>query len=493
MDFCRAEPLKLATCSDDETVRVWTVDPLRVLRNSSSSSRAAPTAAGAAAAGGEHPTLARGTGARNTAGVVRGGGGRGGGGGGSASGSGSAAIRGVSGWTPIPVLPGVVSGGDRGGGGGGSRDGDGEDDGDGGSATFVSRGKFGLGRACIAESFCRKYREPRTGTVAGGHSAVGGSGTGGRQVPEQAGRGKRQSERERESESGGGESENATAMEVCSSSPQAQPRPQPKVALPLPSRGAGASDGCDGGAAVFCPRSPNKKQKPGTARVRARTSPSPSAGLVEAAVDVSGAISAAAQGAAPARRDENTAPDPSSTPHGAGDDGGTLAGVVDAREQGGSSMDLELDLEQGLDVGTGTGTGTDTLVVDRPAAVSPTGKPNRGPLDGLPSGWSEAKGGHAGGTGRGLWQRKEKAKGQGGAEGWKTPRKHEEERQKKNKGGGKRSGRGATSRGGPVTRDNRTLMDFWKKGQGGPSSENQGQGKAIAPAGTGLGRHGRSS
>lgn len=29
VDWCRSEALKLATCSDDETVRVWTMDPLR--------------------------------------------------------------------------------------------------------------------------------------------------------------------------------------------------------------------------------------------------------------------------------------------------------------------------------------------------------------------------------------------------------------------------------------------------------------------------------
>ncbi|CAN0553714.1 unnamed protein product, partial [Ectocarpus sp. 8 AP-2014] len=36
VDWCRAEPLKLATSSDDETVRVWTIDPLRVRHHSAS-------------------------------------------------------------------------------------------------------------------------------------------------------------------------------------------------------------------------------------------------------------------------------------------------------------------------------------------------------------------------------------------------------------------------------------------------------------------------
>ncbi|CAN0538144.1 unnamed protein product, partial [Scytosiphon promiscuus] len=27
VDWCRSERLKLASCSDDETVRVWTLDP----------------------------------------------------------------------------------------------------------------------------------------------------------------------------------------------------------------------------------------------------------------------------------------------------------------------------------------------------------------------------------------------------------------------------------------------------------------------------------
>ena len=33
VDWCRSEALKLATCSDDETVRVWTLDPRRVARS----------------------------------------------------------------------------------------------------------------------------------------------------------------------------------------------------------------------------------------------------------------------------------------------------------------------------------------------------------------------------------------------------------------------------------------------------------------------------
>ncbi|CAB1101548.1 unnamed protein product [Ectocarpus sp. CCAP 1310/34] len=45
LDWCRAEPLKLATSSDDETVRVWTIDPVRVRHRSAS----APVVAGAGA------------------------------------------------------------------------------------------------------------------------------------------------------------------------------------------------------------------------------------------------------------------------------------------------------------------------------------------------------------------------------------------------------------------------------------------------------------
>ncbi|CAM9502237.1 unnamed protein product, partial [Ectocarpus sp. 12 AP-2014] len=52
LDWCRAEPLKLATSSDDETVRVWTIDPLRVRHHSASAPVVAEAGASARSSGG---------------------------------------------------------------------------------------------------------------------------------------------------------------------------------------------------------------------------------------------------------------------------------------------------------------------------------------------------------------------------------------------------------------------------------------------------------
>ncbi|CBN74423.1 denticleless homolog [Ectocarpus siliculosus] len=52
LDWCRAEPLKLATSSDDETVRVWTIDPLRVRHHSASAPVVAVAGASARSSGG---------------------------------------------------------------------------------------------------------------------------------------------------------------------------------------------------------------------------------------------------------------------------------------------------------------------------------------------------------------------------------------------------------------------------------------------------------
>lgn len=390
LDFCRSEPLKLATCSDDETVRVWTIDPLRVLRNSFSS----PIAA---AASGESPATS-GIDHRNA--MVNRVGRREGGA------SGAPAIRGVSGWTRLPVLPGVASGGepDRGG-RNGSVDDD-EDDDDDPRGRFVSRGKFGLGTAKIGESSWWRRRQPGTipanadGDGPGGELGRGG----GRGAQIQAFGGENQSKSESDSESGGG----AGAMDVGSPPARTHER-----------------SGADGGrAAVFCPRSPNKKA--GAPRTPALPSSSLSSTDVGAALRA--AISAAAEGTCSTRVDENAAPIPSVAPK---VDGG-LKGAWEPPERNGSSIGLGLER---LDVDTGE------AGVDRPAGV-PQSR-GRGLLDDLPSGWSAAKGLQEGARGQ---QRGEKQQVRGG--GQKIPQKQKQRKAKK----------------GTPPRDTPTLMELWSRG-----------------------------
>lgn len=459
LDFCRAEPLKLATCSDDETVRVWTIDPLRVVRNSAPTSSPAARAAGGAAAGGERHASRTHENGRNAT-VI------GTGGGGGRSGS-AAAVRGVSGWTPIPVVPTVRALPGAGLGGDGDGDGDGDDgDGDDGRGRFVSRGKFGLGTARIGESSCWTRRPPGTSTPVGrggGAWAGGRSGSGGGEGQRQVGGGESRNDSGIETVEKGDTVEGQHAMEMCASSPQ--PRTLPKSALPLPSM-----SGADGGPVVFCPRSPNKKA------AAPRTPVSSSAALAEAGIGASVAISAAAaaaRGTAPTRADENRAPDPGMALQGNGD--GVLTGVIDAREQGGADMDLELGR---LEVGAGV------VVADGSAGASQKG--TRGLLDGLPPGWSVAKGVQAGG--RVLWQQKQRSEEKGGqeegGEGRKAP---QAQKKQKSKRSSQEGGRGATSRSSPLTtRGSPTLMEFWKKSQGGSSSGVLGK----VPEGTERGARG---
>lgn len=378
----------------------------------------------------------------------------------------------------MPAVP-VLRGAELGGGGG---DGDDDDDDDGtGRGRFVSRGKFGLGTTRVGESSCWTRRARGTGTPDGcgdGAAEAGGRlGSGGGQVQRQEGGGKSRDE------SGSESAEGESTMEVCCSSsslPSPQARPLPKAGLPLPLPPPPKS-GPDGGPVVFCPRSPNKKAG------APRTPASPSAGLAEAAVGVSVAIgtsaattAAAARGTAPpTRTDENRAPGPATAPQGSGDEGG-LTGVTDACEQRGADMDLELGRLHD-DVGTGV------VVANEPAGASRTG--TRGLLDGLPSGWSVAKGGRV------LWQRRQRSEKKGGqeedeGEGRETPQKQKQKQKQQKKNEGSQSGgRGATSRSSPLTRDNPTLMEFWKKSQGGSAGGNLGKG----PEGTGLERHGQGS
>jgi len=417
VDWCRAEPLKLASCSDDETVRVWTIDPLRVERRSHSRARPSSSSSGNASAAATHsPTPAAGHH------VV---------GGHHSRGDGTGTVAGGA-----SRVAAAVGGG--GGGRGGASGGVGE--------RFTPRGKFGLGIACRGESSV--WKQP---------GAVKGGGDDGK-----AARG-----------AGPAQSQSGTAglvpMEVC------PPQPQPPAAgaaatvvssVPLGPAG-GAGGGSSGGGAVFSPRSPNKKSMGGVARA-----PAPCARAKGAADEAS---SADAQGVArsPAAcrtqqqgESENSPPGVTPTP-GVGGAAKLFPEPVASIASGVDCLDSS-DVAGGVVDGPARARRTarrgplDNLPrgwssASRPGVMANEKRQRRR----QPQEEEEEEEGEE--------KEKEEGESEGGGPGQLGPK--EQQRKKK-----KIIRKGGSSRGSPLPRNNHTLMAIWSRVQGAPSSEPHGKG-----------------
>ncbi|CAM9868860.1 unnamed protein product [Scytosiphon promiscuus] len=375
VDWCRAEPLKLATSSDDETVRVWTVDPLRVTNlrsaaqraSSSSSSPLPPFASVNAQAPGaeEFP--------------------------------GSGMIGTVLGWTPglpRPYAGTELGGGSVGAGVGGSRTSGGGSDGGrsfGGDEDYDthadSRGKFRVGTAVVGESSWWRGRG-RGGGAGCAHSCHDGGGDarddGNRSPPDgatnrpqwHAGRVQSPLQARNGRQDGPGADD---MMDVSTSPSRTTPPPTP-IATPLtpvvPERRQTRGEAADfgGESLVFSPRSAN--QKPGVATPTATTSCAKSTSAGGASGDddggstqrhLHGRCEPVAHGEAQPRDDENAAP-------------GLRLKVTDADVGVSSQRAVRVLHPQALDGDL------DVIVLDAPGLSSSS----RGFLDGLPRGWSTA-------------------------------------------------------------------------------------------------------
>ncbi|CAM9825985.1 unnamed protein product [Ectocarpus fasciculatus] len=386
LDWCRAEPLKLATSSDDETVRVWTIDPLSVRQHSAST----PVAAGTGAAS-----------TRSSGGAL---------------GSGPEAVA-----TPFSVAAGSGNGG--------------------GMRSYPCHGKFGEGGAKLGESSLWRRRGPVDDREGGQQHGHDGDDRG--PVDGARGRHVRGASVERRRDGDGGSSSSQGQGH------QSHSRGTGERVGAAASGGDGGGGSGGGSTAVFSPCSPNKRAGASSARP------------AETAARAEGAAAAAALGgggtiAAPAHGD-------ASQGFHAASNSGTTAGADSTDE----------NLVPRRAIGTSAEpppprpTGSDVVAVAKGQQQQQTGGSRqggrRGIMEGLPRGVSSAAW-----HGKGIPEVRRRRQRQ-------LPDGEQLQQRQEATGARKRAKKGASGQ--QLPRESHTLMAFWYRGQGDPSS-GSGQGKA---------------
>lgn len=430
MDWCRAEPLKLATCSDDETVRTWTIDPLRVSHQAASRQPSSSSFSSSIARG---PI-------------------------GSGESLGPAEAGGARSWWPY-VVPGSTA--RQGEGPSGEHHSFG-----GGSAGpgSVPMGKFGLGTARAGESFWR--RRGGTAKALFGYSSGGGNSDHvrrRRKIAEGGGPGGQGWQRALGSQ-GRGVADNSMAL---------FPRPTSTVVASAvsPARTNGPSGIGRGQVVVLSPRSRNKR-----AAEAART-PVPYSRAEATAVGARGSggtpgsargfhigrhisststSSSSGSSSAPSQgKTTRTHADENSVPGGPQHPGVAAAGIsippeeaaTDSETWGAQSLDGDMDVAGVV------------LVGDESAVAGDSKTGSRSPLDGLPRGWSAAARTRKGSR---VAERRQQPQGEEQEKRQKRQKQEQMDKQKGLQKGTRGAASGGSSR---VHLKNQTLMACWERSQ----------------------------